>query len=204
MVGLKLRRMFMSNFTIIKHYGTISTTLSENGYKKEVNFGIWYNHRPKIDIRNFKDNYGNDEIIEGYGITFSKEETIEVVNYLTKLINFLEKNKKNISEMHNGINFGEDIIYGSYCRFEFRSLGTNEGETIGIKRLNKENGFIKLMGIILFEEENTEIKSCKVCIQYFSISKDKKILPDSRGITLDTNYEIKKTIEYLNTYLNDK
>jgi hypothetical protein len=207
MKNIRKGYLFMGNFTEIKHYGIITTSLSKNGYWKEINYGIWYNNIPKIDIREFTYHYDNETKKEGNGITFSKEEAREVVNYLTKLINYLEENECEIAQMHKDIDFGEDIIYGSNCKFEFKNLKINNEETIEIKKLSKENSFVKLIGIILFEEENeeenTEIKSCKVCIQYFSITKDKKIIPDNRGITLDKNYEIKKTIEYLNIYLND-
>lgn len=55
-------------YDIIKNIGTISE--GSKGWKKEVNIISWNGRKPKIDIRDWDENYEK----MGKGITFGKKE----------------------------------------------------------------------------------------------------------------------------------
>ncbi|WP_273127498.1 YdbC family protein [Metabacillus sp. HB246100] len=63
-------------YEIVRHIGTLSE--GSKGWRKEVNLISWNDREPKFDIRDW------DETHEkmGKGITFSKEEMVELKKLL--------------------------------------------------------------------------------------------------------------------------
>ncbi|TQQ84779.1 hypothetical protein EXD82_05085 [Peptacetobacter hominis] len=66
-------------YDIVKHFGTIST--SKSGWKKELNLVSWNEREPKFDIREWDPEYQK----MGKGLTFTKEELIELKELLNNI-----------------------------------------------------------------------------------------------------------------------
>ena len=66
-------------YEIIKEIGIIST--SSKGWNKELNLISWNDREPKYDLRDWDENH--EKI--GKGVTFTKEELINLKNLLNSI-----------------------------------------------------------------------------------------------------------------------
>ncbi|CAM3192122.1 YdbC family protein [Streptococcus dysgalactiae] len=66
-------------YKIIEHIATLS--ISETGWKKELNIISWNNAEPKFDIRSWKDGYSR----VGKGVTLFEDEMLVLVKTIKHL-----------------------------------------------------------------------------------------------------------------------
>jgi len=64
---------------IVKHYGVLSQ--NDRGWRKEVNFVSWNERDPKVEIREWSEDYSK----LGKGITFTKDEVINLTEILNSI-----------------------------------------------------------------------------------------------------------------------
>ena len=66
-------------YEIVKEIGIIST--SSKGWNKELNLISWNDREPKYDLRDWDENHEK----MGKGVTFTKEELINLKNLLNSI-----------------------------------------------------------------------------------------------------------------------
>ena len=64
---------------IVKHYGVLSQ--NDRGWRKEVNCVSWNEREPKVEIREWFEDYSK----LGKGITFTTEEIVALYNILDSM-----------------------------------------------------------------------------------------------------------------------
>ena len=194
-------------YYIVKHY--IDFPPNDYGYKKAIKLVRYEKEfEPKIEIRDWLYNDDGDIIKIGYGIRFTREETIKLRTLLEKVLNHFGREGKMINYIPLDENIKKighyiDDEYGEFKIYKYpKPLEELSSED---KLLKKEVNFVYWDDVL--PGTKIKLKGLKIDIRYWPLHLDLDLDENNkrrhRGITLDNNYEIQKTIEVFDNYINN-
>jgi hypothetical protein len=180
------------NFDIKKRYVILS---SDGDYNKEINLVSWYADNPKIEIRSWH----KDPWFAGYGIRFTRDEAETVLGWLKNVLHIFEENNMDLNHCEKKDSSMPERYKDEQYEINLYRLKKG-GKILSTEcKLEKTIGFVYWDAFIPWVKQKKPLKGLKIDIRYWPLYLDEKF----RGHTLDSNIEIKKTIDAFDCYLND-
>jgi len=186
---------YMIKIDIVKRYEKLS---SYEMYDKEINLVRFERDRaPMLEIRDWHEDKKYDEC--GYGIRFTRGEVQEVIIKLKNIYSTLEEKEEQLRFLHQKYPIPNNID-----PYKDQKYNLNIYEIKDLCKLSIEKNIEKVVKLIFWDDflpwiPQKKLFGYKIDIRYWPLYLD----ISHRGITLDNNYEIKRTIEVFENYLDE-